>query len=284
MSTAELVDASSADVRNAIYLGRACELAYLPEPAGPERFRAELGLEATLISVDNTQVYVGQNERALVVVFRGSESPATLDGLKDWLLTNACDLLVLPEGRIGTDFAAAGVGARFHKGFMHALADIWDPLYAAVDKAMQEKERPLWVTGHSLGGALAILSAWRFQRQFVAVHQVYTFGSPMIGNAEAASAFEREFAGRIFRYADEPDPVPLLPTFSLLANSYAHCPVGFGFGTTTEPATQLLQKMSQRVADGLLNVTLMDELWGLFRQRFDAHSMANYLARLEKHT
>jgi triacylglycerol lipase len=283
MSTSELFDVTAADVRNARFLARACDLAYLGEPAGPDRFRAELGLQARLISVDNTQVYVGENERALVVVFRGSESPVTFDGLKDWLLTNAYDLLVLPEGRIGTDFAAAGVGARFHKGFMHALSDIWDPLYAAVDAAMQERERPLWVAGHSLGGALALLAAWRFQRQFLSVHQVYTFGSPMIGNAEAAGAFEREFAGRIFRYADEPDPVPLLPTVSLLANSYSHCPTGVGFGTTTEPATRLFQKMSEQVADGSLNATLVDELWNLFRSRFDAHSMANYLARLETH-
>jgi len=57
----------------------------------------------------------------LVVAFRGSQAPNTLDGLKDWLLTNANDYLILPEGQIGTDFAAAGVGAQFHRGFMEAL-------------------------------------------------------------------------------------------------------------------------------------------------------------------
>ena len=146
---------ATGNARNALYLARACELAYLPEASGVERFRSELGLESRLISVDNTQVYVAENDQAIVVAFRGSEAPNTLDGLKDWLLTNANNYLILPEGQSGTEFAAAGVGARFHRGFLDALAMIWDPLFAAVDKALKSKERPLWVTGHSLGGALA---------------------------------------------------------------------------------------------------------------------------------
>ena len=77
----------------------------------------------------------------------------------NWLVTNANNYLVLPTGRAGTDFAAAGVGARFHRGFLDALEMIWEPLLAAVDQAQKVKERPLWITGHSLGGALALLAA-----------------------------------------------------------------------------------------------------------------------------
>ena len=218
------LDPSAAgNARNALFLARACELAYLPEPAGTERFRSELGLDARLISVDNTQVYVAENDQAIVVAFRGSEAPTTLDGLKDWLLTNANNYLILPEGQSGTEFAAAGVGARFHRGFLDALAMIWDPLFAAVDQALKTKERPLWVTGHSLGGALALMAAWRFQRNFLTVHEIVTFGAPMIGNDTAAKAFEQEFSGKIFRYVDLEDVVPHLPSVSLLANAYTHC-------------------------------------------------------------
>ena len=161
------------------------QMAYLDEPDGPTGFRAELGLDARLIGIDNTQVYVASDPGALVVAFRGSQSPTSLDGVEDWLLTNANNLLVVPEGRIGTDFAAAGVGARFHRGFMQALDEIWAPLVQAVQEAMDASERPLRVTGHSLGGALALLAAWRFQRAFIGVHEVVTFGAPMIGNAVA---------------------------------------------------------------------------------------------------
>lgn len=113
-----LYGSTPGDVRNALFLAQACNLAYYDEPGGPARFQDELGLAAHLISADNTQVYVGENDQALVVAFRGSQAPTTLDGLKDWLLTNANNYLILPEGRSGTDFGAAGVGARFHRGFL----------------------------------------------------------------------------------------------------------------------------------------------------------------------
>ena len=111
----------SGNARNGLFLARACDLAYYGEAEGPAKYRSDLGLEAKLISVDNTQVYVAEDDQAIVVAFRGSEAPSSLDGLKDWLLTNANNYLILPEGRSGTDFAAAGVDTRFHRGFLDAL-------------------------------------------------------------------------------------------------------------------------------------------------------------------
>ena len=107
-----LNEGAQGDPRNALFLAQACALAYLDELAAQPRFADQLGLEAKLISVDNTQVYVAENDGAVVVAFRGSQAPTTLDGLKDWLLTDADDHLIIPVGREGTDFAAAGVGAR----------------------------------------------------------------------------------------------------------------------------------------------------------------------------
>lgn len=43
-----------------------------------------------------------------------------------------------------TDLAAAGVGARFHQGFVNAIADIWQPVLASVEVEMKKAERPLW--------------------------------------------------------------------------------------------------------------------------------------------
>lgn len=101
---------------SARFLCEASALAYLAEPEGAKAFREILGLEARLFSVDNTQAWLGVNETNVVVAFRGTESATTLDGLKDILLTDAMNLLVVPEGRLGHDLSAAGVGARFHKG------------------------------------------------------------------------------------------------------------------------------------------------------------------------
>jgi hypothetical protein len=279
------LDASTGgDARNALFLARACELAYLPQAEGAPRFRSELGLEAKLISVDNTQVYVAQNGGAIVVAFRGSEAPTTLDGLKDWLLTNANNYLILPEGQSGTEFVAAGVGARFHRGFLDALEMIWKPLLSAVDEAAKAKERPIWVTGHSLGGALALLAAWRLQRNFLAVHEIITFGAPMIGNDAAAKAFEQEFSGKIFRFVDLEDVVPHLPSVSLLANAYTHCLNEVALSATQAAAAAAglaALKSSAEAAEGGLDAGTIDQVWGLVKTRIASHMISNYQSRVE---
>jgi len=281
-----LDDSVAGNAHNALFLARACELAYDAEPDGPTRFRSELGLDAKLISVDNTQVYVADNDQAVVVAFRGSEAPTTLDGFKDWLLTNANNYLILPEGRSGTDFAAAGVGARFHRGFLDALETIWAPLSAAIDLAVKAKQRPLWVTGHSLGGALALLAAWRFQRNFLTVHEIITFGAPMIGNDTAAKAFEQEFSGKIFRYVDLEDLVPHLPSVSLLANAYTHClnEVSLSAAEVVAAAASELESLKQaagNTAQAVMDAATVDQVWGLVKTRIASHMIATYQARVE---
>jgi triacylglycerol lipase len=280
-----LNDSVAGDARNALILARACELAYYNEPEGPARFRSELGMDARLISVDNTQVYIVQNDGSIVVAFRGSEAPNTLDGFKDWLLTNANNYLILPEGRAGTDFAAAGVGARFHKGFLEALEMIWAPMVAAVNDAIKTKERPLWITGHSLGGSLALMAAWRLQRSFISIQEIVTFGAPMIGNDVAAKAFEQEFAGKIYRFVDLEDVVPHLPSVSLIANAYTHCQneVGLGAALATAAVNGLdaLKQAAGASEDGTIDSNLADQMWEVVRGRIASHMIGTYQSRVE---
>lgn len=266
------------------YLARACDLAYHPQEIGAEMFRSELNLEARLISVDNTQAYVCENAGSIVIAFRGSETPTSLDGFKDWLLTNARNFLVLPEGRIGTDFAAAGVGARFHRGFMEALSEIWTPLHVAVEEALRRKERPVWVTGHSLGGAIAKLAAWRLHQKFIAVHRICTFGAPMTGNKAAAEAFLREFPGRVVRYVDHCDMVPKLPTMSLLSNEYDHVQREIVLGVSDKNgAISLSAKAATygaETTDGEVSAAVAKGLWNDVTSGISAHLMGNYISRI----
>lgn len=266
----------------AMFLGRACELAYLPAVEGAAAFREQLGLQAELVSVRNTQVYVGQDDRNIVLVFRGSESLATLDGFRDWLLTNARNFLILPEGQLGTDFAAAGVGARFHSGFMTALSDVWAEMFARVDREFSRSERPVWVTGHSLGGAIALLCGWRLQQQFIQVHQICTFGAPMIGNDATAAAFAREFPDKIFRYVDAGDIVPRLPTVSLFSNAYMHCQREIVVGQLSSAALQeKIDALAQAAPGGEISEQVESSLWDELRRGMPSHMMGNYLSRLE---
>ncbi|GIW88131.1 MAG: hypothetical protein KatS3mg108_2455 [Isosphaeraceae bacterium] len=280
---ATLVEDGLGDPRNAAYLAIASDLAYLPAEEGAKRYRDELGLDARLLVANTTQVYVGTNAQHIVVAFRGTENPATLEGLKDWLLTDAMNLLILPQGRLGTDLAAAGVGARFHQGFVDALAGVWPELSSTVEAEMAKADRPLWITGHSLGGALAVMSAWLFTRAFVNVHQVYTFGGPMIGNVEAMKAFEADLGDRTFRYVDTNDLVPRLPAFSLLANEFVHCPTERALGAPPPDgpaAWNALTGLASQAVNGLIQGTLIDQVWKLVEARFAAHMMDNYRKKI----
>ncbi|MDA8744656.1 lipase family protein [Rubripirellula amarantea] len=286
---------------DARYLATACDLVYLDPDAAKVAFAEQLGLTGELVSVDNTQAFVGENDESFVIAFRGSQTPSTLDGVKDWLLTNARNFLVIPEGRIGTDFAAAGVGARFHRGFMQALDELWIPLYSRVDEAFGRKERPVWVTGHSLGGALALLCAWRMHQQFIPIHQVVTFGAPMIGNAAAAEAFAREFPDRIFRYVDAGDLVPKLPMMSLFSNDYGHVQrevvVGSSAlvtaagviasvatkaaaGSSSSAASSVVGSGIVASAQGAMSGEVVDQIWAELSKGLPSHLMHNYLNRL----
>lgn len=287
----ELIEDAKGDPRNAQALATAADLAYLSEAEASEQFRTNFGMEAKLISAGNTQAYVLTNDDHIVVAFRGTENPASIEGLKDWLLTDAVNLLILPEGDLGTDFAAAGVGTRWHQGFIKALGDIWEPVCAAVEAERKKSDRPVWLTGHSLGGALALLAGWRFKRKFVPIHQIYTFGAPMVGNEEAAKVIDREFPGKIFRYVNNADPVPRLPTVSLLANQYGHCQteillgaaaVADGAAEAAVSAVVFLQEMAGKTMDGVIQGTLIEDIWQGLQARVGAHAMENYRTHISQ--
>lgn len=270
--TYELVEDGGADSRNARYLAKAADLAYLPADQGTAEYASQLGLKARLISVDNTQAYLGANDDHIVLAFRGTESPDTLEGLKDWLLTDAVNLLIVPSGRLGTDFAAAGVGARYHQGFVDALAEIWPEVLTAVEAEVKKSDRPLWITGHSLGGALATLAAWLFHRKFINVHQISTYGAPMIGNQAACAAIDKEFKGKFFRYVNGSDPVPKLPTMSLIANEFSHVQREIALGTPAD----LFKGFASQAVNGLLNASLADDIWKHISGLVNAHLMPSY--------
>jgi triacylglycerol lipase len=267
-----------ADPRNAKALAAGCQLAYLPAEQGAAAFKDELGMEAKFVSVDNTQAYVATNDKHLVVAFRGSERPTGFDGLKDWLLTNALNLLIQPEGKLSTDFLAAGVGAKFHLGLVSAITEVWGTLFSLVDAEVKAKDRGVWVTGNSLGGSLALLGAWLLKRKFVPIDAVYTFGAPMVGNKYVAEAFDREFPGKIFRYVNTPDPVPLLPMMSLMSNDYAHCnaPMLLGGAEAAANLLSYLKTAAGEALGGLLAGEVRKRVWGAVKGKVDAHLMTDY--------
>lgn len=81
----------------------------------------------------------------------------------------------------------------------------------------EDKLEGLYITGHSLGGALAVIAAalLHVTPELEGLRQrlrgVYTYGQPRVGHTDFAEQMEREFGDRLFRHVYGNDVVPRLP-------------------------------------------------------------------------
>jgi len=97
-----------------------------------------------------------------------------------------------------------------HQGFTDVYASLRSGLRAALSRARAGEKR-LYVTGHSLGGALATLCALDLAAGPVPLSPiVYTFGAPRVGDAAFAAAYNRQ-VGHSHRVYNSYDVVPHLP-------------------------------------------------------------------------
>lgn len=87
-----------------------------------------------------------------------------------------------------------------HTGFLGEINKVWNLITKDISEHV--KDIPLWVTGHSLGGAMATLAGMRH-----ACEQVMTFGEPRVG-IHINRAFK---AKNHTRYVNGDDPVTKLP-------------------------------------------------------------------------
>src|SRR5262249_49570695 len=86
------------------------------------------------------------------------------------------------------------------------LKKVWDEVgNRVVEHGGQTK--PVLVTGHSAGGALATLAADRFRRAGLNVHSAYVFASPRVGNR----VFVDSYSVPLYRIETMDDLVPHVP-------------------------------------------------------------------------
>jgi triacylglycerol lipase len=102
-----------------------------------------------------------------------------------------------------TDFEAMPSPDDLHTGF-ETTVKLVSP---AIQAAIANRTRPLFFTGHSLGGALAILAASLEPNVQQVV--VYTFGSPRTGGDKFFNAYGP--GASTFRFIDGTDIVPTVP-------------------------------------------------------------------------
>jgi hypothetical protein len=186
------------NLRNAWWMADAALLAY-SHPAAIETAFATAGMKAAIShfhGAHSTEAYVASLPDALVLAFRGTQLDDFWSSVLDFLVD--AKFLPLPD---------AG-GHLVHAGFQAALDEVWTDIEVHLRREQARARRPLWVTGHSLGAALATIAAKRLSADgALDLRGGYTFGSPRVGD----SGFGRAIGVPVYRFRNDSDLVPHLP-------------------------------------------------------------------------
>lgn len=188
---------------NAYILGKLAALSYERNDATVATTLTTWGLpRSQCISVGDTQAVVAGNDEVVILAFRGTEP----NNLRDWVTDAQAALASGPAGRV-------------HRGFLRALMNAWREVRSAIS-TMQSNGQSLWVTGHSLGAALATLAVASLRLEAdKPVHGLYTFGQPRVGDREFELRFNMDFKSQCFRFVNNNDIVTRVP---LRVMGYSH--------------------------------------------------------------
>ena len=160
-------------------------------------------VKAFLNTTQNIQGFVGYSSthHAIIAAFRG-----TVD-IKNWLANIDFKQVAYPKCS----------GCLVHEGFYKGYAEVSATVKAQVQLIFNKySTAAIYVTGHSLGGALASLAALDLKATFGKLSEFYSYGEPRLGNAAFATYFASQMpVHRVIHYADI---VPHVPPYGL--NNY----------------------------------------------------------------
>lgn len=161
-----------------------------------EILEAELGVVKLnmleTFDANGTQAILVSFNNFIVLGFRGTEATSIKDIKADAKAkTTSCE-----------------TGGKIHTGFKEAFESV----SLDIQKKLNEdefKDKPLFVTGHSLGGALATVATKKLSHEG-GIAACYTFGSPRVGDEEWIANIKSP----IYRLVNAADCVTMLPPSS----------------------------------------------------------------------
>ena len=194
--------------RNAVFLGEASQAAYgspdASDPNGMQAWARMAGFtecipfqaQCGVFHKGNVEGFVAKSDSLILVSFRGTDAT-----VGDWLI----DFHSTPV----TDPVIPG---HVHQGFHEGLLAVWEQIRPHLQA---RGNRRVWITGHSLGGALAVACAARatFESPRVGIRGIYTYGQPRYGDAKCAQECANLLGSVLFRHVNDRDIVPRVPPF-----------------------------------------------------------------------
>lgn len=133
---------------------------------------------------------------AIYVVFRGTQTAA------EWINNVRVDQVAYPF---------IGNGGNSHRGFTEIYDTVHESIVGTVSSLLASAfYSTLYVTGHSLGGALAVLAGPELSEKTALRPTMYSFGSPRTGDPTFRQSYSERVA-QSWRIINANDLVPTLP-------------------------------------------------------------------------
>lgn len=204
-----------------------------------------------LVERDGAEAYVFANKYDCIIACRGTEPRQWSDIRAD---ANAWTI-------------ASEIG-RVHSGFYSEVNDLWPRLEVQI----RDNQKPVWFTGHSLGGAMAVVSAVRCKLAPIPSDPkaIFSYGAPRVG--------DRKYAGFLkikhYRWVNNNDIVPRIPPRWL---GYHH--MGQEIYLNRNGKISYLRSWF-RVRDRLKGFLASLRAWKI--DYFSDHSMVEYIGHIRK--
>jgi len=206
---------STAMMRNMVEM--AC-LSYQPKykiKTGLESFGFDTSKDRYFIENTHTgtQCFVAGDKDKIIVSFRGTEGTS----LKDWA-TDVGMFKTHWTTQIQTNINESF--GKLHHGFTQAVNSVYLDVLAEITR-LRGNLQPIYVTGHSLGGALAVVFSAMVELTVsqMSIAGVYTFGQPRVGDHQFCRLFNNQMHDRCFRMVNNNDVVTRMPPQML---GYSH--------------------------------------------------------------
>lgn len=167
------------------YFFSAISLLAYRDPDKAKPYWEKLGYRWFFYEEEGAQCYLLENDNHIIVAFRGTE-PKEFSDIK-------ADLKFLKTYHRGE--------GKVHRGFM---IEVWK-LADSLTKHIYQTSKQVYITGHSLGGAMATLYSTFCRPQRPPI--VYTYGAPRAGNIEYCTKYPNE----LYRVVNNNDMVPTVP-------------------------------------------------------------------------
>lgn len=155
----------------------------------------------------------------------------------------------------------------YHVGFYTTISKCFNKLRKII-QAQAQAGQLIYVTGHSLGGALSgvLCGAWNQSRNYPHIHSAYAFGMPRYGNRRVMSVLDAPYVIL--------NPDDIIPELVEAGLGYANAP--------HEYSSVASQQVLNRTGWSNVGHYTFPEKLALLKKHLPDHGIENYITTIER--